>query len=181
MSKGKVQADGTVCHTGPGCKRHSGNVSKTTHNVGDSIKHQLSAMKKFAKETEKAVVDEKNALRDKLDAILAEHAAKPNHKPIPETMTHTDEEVQANVRKIISQYCLVDFSDKVVEDVTSCINKSDGKEMAVTHLMNQIGLSKSVAYRVQHKIFAAYDSSDYSIERFGELYTKINRRDLDKN
>jgi hypothetical protein len=52
--------------------------------------------------------------------------------------------------------------------------------MAVTHLMSQIGLSKSVAYRVQNKIFAAYDSSDYSLERFNELYTKINIRDLDK-
>jgi hypothetical protein len=120
MTKGKVQADGTVCRTGPGCKRHSGNVSKGAHNVGDNVKHRLDAMKKLVEDTQKAVVSEKDALRQRLETVLAEHAAKPNHKPIPETMTHTDKEVQANVRKIISSYCSVDVSDKVVEDVTSC-------------------------------------------------------------
>jgi hypothetical protein len=41
MRQGRLQADGTICRTGPACKRHGGK----TVNVADSIKRQLVSAK----------------------------------------------------------------------------------------------------------------------------------------
>jgi hypothetical protein len=47
MRSGRLQADGTICRTGPGCKRHGGR----SVSVADGIKRQLVAAKTAANAT----------------------------------------------------------------------------------------------------------------------------------
>jgi hypothetical protein len=105
--QGRRQADGTICRTGPGCKRHgngAGRVSSAPANAADSIKQQIATVKaKTASTSTQAKSSTTTVIppaRTVTDADRAAYQAEIDRKWREQQKTLQNPDYQASVRRL---------------------------------------------------------------------------------